>query len=192
MSKSFTHFFKLFFKDVSLVPSNNSEVNRINGLTLGTVAIGITLGHCAYALKTCENKIVKIDRKYKFDRNGFTEFMIIDDNGKHYNVNNSLWYWKWDSIEDWHKLEPNKDIAIKYYGWRVPLFGLFPNIIMCDQDKVLDSITSAECRVIESKRNEEKQNKELTDKQKEEIKIAFNPYYQLWKKLSAFDEGRHD
>ena len=168
MSKSFTHFFKLLF---------------------GTALL---LGHCAYALKTCENKIVKIDRKYKFDRNGFTEFMIIDDNGKHYNVNNSLWYWKWDSIEDWHKLEPNKDIAIKYYGWRVPLFGLFPNIIMCDQGKVLDSMTSAECRVIESKRNEEKQNKELTDKQKEEIKLAFNPYYQLWKKLSAFDEGRHD
>lgn len=60
------------------------------------------------------------------------------------------------TIEDWHKLELNKDIVIKYYGRRVPLFGLFPNIIMSKQDKLLDSISSAECSFLEFNRNKEK------------------------------------
>ena len=34
--------------------------------------------------------------------------------------------------EDWHKIQ-NTEIKIKYYGWRIPLFGVFPNIIMSEQ-----------------------------------------------------------
>ena len=62
--------------------------------------------------------------------------MIVDETGKHYNVNNSLWYWKWNSIEDWHKLETNKPTTIQYYGYRIPLFGVFPNIFILDQNKL--------------------------------------------------------
>lgn len=187
MSRSFLKFLTPLFKSYNSVESNNHEINKIIGLSTIGVATAVLLGHCSYALGTVENKIIQINKKYLFDRNGFTEFMIVDDNGKHYNVNNSLWYWKWDSIEDWHKLEPNKDIVIKYYGWRVPLFGIFPNIIMSKQDKVLDSMSRAEYIVIESKRTQEKQDKELTDDQKEAIKLAFNPYHQLWKMTSKYD-----
>jgi hypothetical protein len=124
-------------------------MNDIVGVTLGVISIGGTVGHFSYAIGTAEDKFIKLKQKYTFDRNGFTEFMIIDENGNHYNVNNSVWYWKWNSIEDWHKLETNKEINVKYYGWRVPLFGLFPNIIMSRQVHVLDSITGAKCRIIE-------------------------------------------
>lgn len=150
MSRSFARFFQTFLK--SLKTNNeplSSEMNDIVGMTLGVISIGGAVGHFSYAIGTAENKLIKVNKKYQFDRNGFTEFMIIDENGNHYNVNNSVWYWKWDSIEDWHKLETNKEIAIKYYGWRIPLFGLFPNIIMTRQDHVLDSITNAKCRIIE-------------------------------------------
>jgi hypothetical protein len=110
------------------------------GLALGAISICGAFGHGVYAFGTSETKFIKIKQKYTFDRNGFTEFMIIDENNKHYNVNNSIWYWKWNSIEDWHNLETSKEISIKYYGWRVPLFGLFPNIVMSQTDNVLDSI----------------------------------------------------
>lgn len=186
MSRSFAKFIKPFFKSYkyNLPESSNYEIDKRIGLTTIVFGTAILLGHCAYALGTVENKIIKLNTKYQFDRNGFTEFMIVDDNGNHYNINNSFWYWKWDSIEDWHKLEPNNDIVIKYYGWRVPLFGLFPNIIMSKQDKMLNSmsILSAEYRVVESKRNKEKQTKEITDDEKEEIKKWTNPYYLLLKK----------
>jgi hypothetical protein len=64
--------------------------------------------------------------------------MIIDKNGHHYNVNNSFWYWKWNSIEDCCQLETNNEIHIKYYGYRVPVFGIFPNIISNKHAKLLD------------------------------------------------------
>ena len=131
MSRSFLTKF-IFFSDqhVSL---------GISGLILG--------GHCIYALGTSENKMITIDKKYTFTRNGFTEFMIIDNNGHHYILNNSIWYWKWNSIEDWHKLKTSEDkhndkILIKYYGWRVPIFGLFPNIILSNQSDILDTMSN--------------------------------------------------
>jgi len=133
MSRNFTRFIKPLFKLNNLSKTSNTKIEQM--ITLITIWFGSVALHCTYALGTVETKIVKIHQKYQFVRNGFTEFMIVDDNNKHYNVNNSLWYWKWDSIEDWHKLESNEDIVIKYYGWRVPLFGMFPNIIMSKQDK---------------------------------------------------------
>jgi hypothetical protein len=79
--------------------------------------------------------------------------MIIDEKGNHYNVTNSIWYWKWNSIEDWHKIQTNKEFIIKYYGWRIPVLGLFPNVVMTDQDKMLNYMSSAECRIMESELN---------------------------------------
>ena len=172
MSRFFVKFFTPLLKSFNSLESNNSEINRIVGLYTIGFSTAVLLGHCSYALGTVENKIIQINKKYLFDRNGFTEFMIVDDNGKHYNVNNSLWYWKWDSIEDWHKLEPNKEIIIKCYGWRIPLFGLFPNIVMSDKATVLNSMASAEYRVLEYNRNQEKQNKELTNDEKRRHKIS--------------------
>lgn len=115
------------------INSNNDNINIFIIKTIGTVTIISTVSHCAYVIGSVKNKYIKIDKKYQFDRNGFTEFMVIDNNGEHYNVNNSLWFWKWDSIEDWHNLELNKLIMVKYYGWRYPLFGMFPNIIASKQ-----------------------------------------------------------
>lgn len=133
MSQTFFKYFKPFIKSFININSNNDNINIFLIKTIGTVTIISTVNHYAYVLGSVENKLIKIDKKYQFDRNGFTEFMIIDDKGEHYNVTNSLWYWKWDAIEDWHNIELNKLIMVKYYGWRYPLFGMFPNIIMSKQ-----------------------------------------------------------
>lgn len=96
------------------------------GLPILSILLG---GHICYAIGTKEEKEIIVVKKYKFDRNGFTEFMVVDINGKHYNINNSLWYWKWNSIEDWSSIKENSTINAKFYGWRVPIFGIFPNIV---------------------------------------------------------------
>lgn len=84
--------------------------------------------HLSYSLGTSDYKYSKIIKKYKMVRNGFTDFMIITDDEKHYNVNNSLWYWKWNSIEDFHKMQEGDTIYFNYYGWRIDFLGIFPNI----------------------------------------------------------------
>jgi hypothetical protein len=133
MSRTFLKYFKPFIKSFINIDSNNDNINKFVIKTITIISTISTVSHCAYALGSVENKYIKIVKKYQFDRNGFTEFMIICDNGEHYNVTNSLWFWKWDSIEDWHNLELNKLIMVKYYGWRYPLFGMFPNIIASKQ-----------------------------------------------------------
>ena len=115
-------FFNIIFKN--LLKSNNQSV-------LLTTSVTMISSNFVYAVFTREEKEIIVKKKYKFDRSGFTEFMIIDSNDKHYNLNNSLWYWKWDSIEDWHSIKEEQKLHTLTYGLRVPILGLFPNIVSC-------------------------------------------------------------
>lgn len=85
--------------------------------------------HAIFTYSTSKDNELYIKQKYTYCTNGFTNFMIIDSAGLHYKVNNSLWYLKFNSIEDWAKIEPNDTIKIKEYGYRIPCFGIFPNIV---------------------------------------------------------------
>ena len=113
-------FFDIFFKN--LLKSNNQAV-------LLTTSATMISSNFLYAILTREEKEIIVKKKYNFDRSGFTEFMIIDSNDKHYNLNNSLWYWKWDSIEDWYLIKEEQKLNTLTYGWRVPILGMFPNIV---------------------------------------------------------------
>ena len=120
-------FFNIIFKN--LLKSNNQAV-------LLTTSVTMITSNFFYAILTREEKEITVKKKYKFDRSGFTDFMIIDSNNKHYNLNNSLWYWKWDSIEDWHSIKEEQKIHTLTYGWRLPILGLFPNIVSCRYNKI--------------------------------------------------------
>lgn len=105
---------------------------------MGIFTIG-TIGHLTYTLATTEKDKAIIKKKYKMVRNGFTDFMVIDDRGRHFNINNSFWYCKWNSIEDWHNINEGDELHFKYYGWRIPVLGLFPNIYMIGRNNLLKS-----------------------------------------------------
>ena len=131
MPKTFTHLKHILD---ACVTDKNIKVELAKG---GLISSSVTIiGHFIYSQITNNSSIIKIDKKYKFVRNGFTEFMIIDEYGNHYNVNNSIWYFKWNSIEDWCKLKEGDSVNIKYYGVRFPMFGIFPNIYNIYEEKV--------------------------------------------------------
>ena len=118
--------FNIFLKQ--LLKSNDPVIVFTTGVSMITC-------NFLYAIFTREEKEIIVKKKYTFDRSGFTDFMVIDSNGKHYNLNNSLWYWKWDSIEDWHSIKELQTLHTVTYGWRVPILGLFPNIVSCQNNK---------------------------------------------------------
>ncbi len=118
MSRSLLYLFGDVIKEIILKPET--------GIKLGTA---IVISDMGYAYGTATKKQIVVASKYKFDRRGFTDFMVVDNDGNHYSVNNSLWFMKWDSIEDWHSIPLNKPLDVKYFGWRVPVFGAFPNIV---------------------------------------------------------------
>ena len=139
--------FRRIFTYLDMVFDNKccSGNNNKKYLTLGIkfVILGtVTSIHGAYALTTNQVEKTIIIKKYTMVRNGFTEFMVIDNKDRHFNINNSLWYWKWNSIEDWSNIKEGDEIRLKYYGWRIPILGLFPNVYMSASDKFLDSMTT--------------------------------------------------
>ena len=149
MSSSFTRKF-LNFTKILLVEKSNTNFTSIDLMVRFGVLTTILTGHGIYAFSTEKTDAILVSKKYKMNRGGFTDFMIIDEDGRHFNVNNSLWYWKWNAIEDWHSIDEKKQILIKYYGWRVPVLGLFPNIVISNKSEFLDSMSSAEFRRFEA------------------------------------------
>ena len=117
-----------FFK--ALIKPNNPNILAV----LGTSTV-VAYGHGAFVLATNKTEEICVIKKYKYVSNGFTNFMIVDNKGRHFNVNNSFWYWKWDSIEDWTNIqvyntnEKENKIFVSYYGYRIPFLGVFPNVV---------------------------------------------------------------
>lgn len=126
MSKSFVKRF-IGLMDILNIENNN----KYQILLKGSLIAGLAMIHGGYVYSTDKREIIMVTKKYKMTRQGFTEFMVIDDKGRHFNVNNSFWFNKWNSIEDWHNIEDNTSdpLSVRYYGWRIPLLGMFPNIV---------------------------------------------------------------
>jgi hypothetical protein len=91
-----------------------------------------TGAHAGYAYLTEKKEEIHVLDTYMMVQHGHTSFMVVDHKGRHFNVNNSVWYWKWDSIEDWKAIKKGP-LHIQYYGWRSPFFGLFPNVVASQQ-----------------------------------------------------------
>lgn len=129
MSRSFFKLFTTIF-DAVIFKDNRYEphTNMSDIQTKLRIVAFMALCHCTYAMLTSKDETIIVDDKYQIVRNGSTEFMIVDNNKNHYNVNNSLWFNKWDSIEDWNRIKVGNKLVINYYGIRSPLLGLFPNI----------------------------------------------------------------
>jgi hypothetical protein len=106
--------------------NNFNKLPRDNQIAFFTICIG---SHALYSYSTQKVDNIRIKRLYKYNKNGNTNFMLIDHNDKHYNVKNSFWYCKWTAVEDWSKLKIGDKVKVKYYGYRMPMFGTFPTIV---------------------------------------------------------------
>jgi len=145
MSNNFFRIFTSFVKTLTLPSTDPKLINYYSNFI--TFIIGSSV-NAAYALSTDQKEEITVVNKYKMVNYGFTQFMIVDQKGRHFNVNNSVWYWKWNSIEDWEQIKKNTPLSVTYYGWRMPFFGLFPNIVMSNSPKYLEC---THCKITELK-----------------------------------------
>ena len=130
MSNNFIRIFSIFSKIINNPRSSVSSYDQtINAISLVLVS-GV---HAIYAYSTDKKEEIQVVEKYKMVNYGYTNFMVVDNKSRHFNVNNSLWFWKWDSIEDWEKIKKGDTLKIKYYGFRLPFLGVFPNIVNSDK-----------------------------------------------------------
>ena len=82
-----------------------------------------------YLLGTTKKADITVAKKYTYVKNGSTKYMLIDDKGRHFNVDNCFFYWNWNTIDHWANLKPLEQRHIIYYSYRVPFLGMYPTII---------------------------------------------------------------
>jgi hypothetical protein len=121
--------FKIIVDLLKLLHTKRVDISKVDVNANVNIIFLTNITHSLYAYGTSTTEDITIVNKYKMVSYGFTRFMVHDEKGRHYNVNNSFWYWKWDSVEDWSKMNKGDRIKVKYYGIRSPLLGLFPNIV---------------------------------------------------------------
>ena len=61
-------------------------------------------------------------------RYAYTKYMIVATDGSIYQFSNVLWRADLNNEEDWHALDIGKTYRVKGWGYRVLLFGMYPNI----------------------------------------------------------------
>lgn len=94
-----------------------------------TLTLFMIFAHIAYMWgTTVRNKTIIVCKKYQMTQNGYTEFMLVDSAGEHYMMSNNIWHWKWNNVEDWNGIKKGDHVCVDYYGWRIPILGVFPVI----------------------------------------------------------------
>ena len=96
--------------------------------------LGGTGIHGAYVFSTKKQEKIYVQDTYQRVYYGSTFFMLVDGEGRHFHVGNSLWFWRWDAVEDWHRIQRGYPLTVKRYGWRVPALGWFPTIVKTSSD----------------------------------------------------------
>lgn len=84
----------------------------------------------AYATKSSVSFAVN-DKAVVVSGNGsstHSKYLIYTTDGV-FEDTDSLWYWKWNSSDMYNKLERGKFYTATVYGFRIPFFSTYKNIV---------------------------------------------------------------
>jgi len=56
-------------------------------------------------------------------------YMVSDTNGNVYEITDLFFAWRWNSSDLYAYIDEGETYHIRTYGWRVPLFSWYPNIV---------------------------------------------------------------
>lgn len=57
-----------------------------------------------------------------------SKYLVFTD-GETFENTDTMFYWKWNSSDLYGRLEPGRSYRAKVYGWRVPMFSWYRNIV---------------------------------------------------------------
>lgn len=120
-----SHLARVFIKSSKSKAENTDTEILILGAILG---VGSAM-HAAYAYGTERKEIITVNDKYQLFRGMSMQMIKTNNDDTHYAVPSSVWFWQFKSPELWRSLEVGKTYTVQSYGWRMPLLGMFPNIV---------------------------------------------------------------
>ena len=105
-------------------PSSISLLNFFIIAFIIYTVIALILSFSNYTVKTIT---VKSKTAYSSGRAHYN--MIIDTNGNTYFVENYIFIGLFNSAEIYGSMDVGKSYSVSTYGVRIPILGLFPNIV---------------------------------------------------------------
>lgn len=106
----------------------------LGGLILGVVG-GIIFGPDAIAYYTTPHKVIvgTVTDKYikRYNEKDIFFIVVKGDDGKTYVLQDTdtIFGWKWNSADIYAKIVVGHRYKFVVYGWRIPMFSVFPNIL---------------------------------------------------------------
>ena len=94
---------------------------------LGVLNIGYTYG-------TSGEKTITIEKSEMVINSGGKYLIFTKNNGVFENTD-SFFRFKFNSSDMYSLLKEDKTYNVKYYGWRIPLFSMYPNIYEATKQK---------------------------------------------------------
>jgi hypothetical protein len=82
-----------------------------------------------YSHFTSFEKIITVKEKDSMRSGKYGQNIIADTDGNVYTVSNSVFYDFFTAMELFAKIELNQAYKIKGFGYRIPVLGIYPNII---------------------------------------------------------------
>jgi hypothetical protein len=110
-------------KSVSAIISNLGEYKYYIILIVTFLVL-----NAIYAYGTRFEKTIRV-KEVNSLRGKYGTNVVADHDGTVYSVSNSFYYLFFNSAELYTQLDAEKSYKITGYGYRVPILGLFPNII---------------------------------------------------------------
>lgn len=103
-----------------------STAEAIAGLVImGLVAVsGLAYQHGT----CCENVTFTVNKAERVVKDDSSKYLIFTDKGVYENTD-ALWHWKWNSSDIYNKIAAGKTYEARTYGWRMPFFSTYPNIL---------------------------------------------------------------
>lgn len=82
-----------------------------------------------YVYFTRFERIITVKEKHEFSTGKYIRNTISDEEGNIYQIQSSLPLLHFSEAEIWLQVEKNRKYTILAYGWRIPILGLYPNIV---------------------------------------------------------------
>jgi hypothetical protein len=82
-----------------------------------------------YVYFTRFERIITVKEKHEFSTGKYIRNTVSDEEGNIYQIQSSLPLLHFSEAEIWLKIEKQRKYTILAYGWRIPILGLYPNIV---------------------------------------------------------------
>jgi hypothetical protein len=95
----------------------------------GILIVIFLIVQIVYVYATRFERIITVKEKHEFSTGKYIRNTISDEEGNVYQIQSSIPLLHFREAEIWLQVEKKKKYTILAYGWRIPILGLYPNIV---------------------------------------------------------------